>query len=261
MTEYPDSCLVLFARAPVVGRVKTRLIPALGAEGACALHQRLLARVLALLQQAPCAVELWVDGQPDHPAFAAFAGPLHLQMGADLGERLAGAAADVLQRFRQVLFIGADCPFLDEGYLRDALTALQAGSELVIGPASDGGYVLLGLARHEPALFRHIDWGGPEVLHQTLAQAASCGLEPVLLPTLPDIDRPADLALLPADFLSAGFLSAGSLSAGFLYTGQPPAERMPAGLVPASAGACGYNAALPAMSAPGHPSTLEHADD
>jgi len=234
--KYPHTCLVLFARAPVTGQVKTRLIPALGAEGACALYQSLLQRALGLLQQAPCAAELWVDEQPAHPAFAAFPGEPRLQQGPDLGARLAHAAADVLQRYRQVLFIGTDCPALDAAYLEEALTALQGDAGisqptgldsppiplptpksdrlLVIGPATDGGYVLLGLAGLEPALFRDIDWGGPQVLQQTLARAASCDLVPHLLPGLPDIDRPEDLRLLPC------------------------------GLVPAGPAACGYNAAL-----------------
>jgi rSAM/selenodomain-associated transferase 1 len=200
--QYPHACIALFARAPVAGQVKTRLIPALGPGGACALHTRLLRQMQDVLQrQRLCVVELWVDQLPGHAAFAAFGDAVHQQQGSDLGERLSHAAREVLQRHRQLVFIGTDCPALDASYLEAALAALATEADVVIGPALDGGYVLLGLKVPEPRLFAAIGWGGPEVLEQTLRQAVLCGLQTTLLPALADIDRPEDLALLPADWL------------------------------------------------------------
>ena len=194
---YPDACIVLFARAPVSGQVKTRLIPALGAGGACALHEQLLGKVLMILnQKVLCARELWVDQLPEHPAFASFAGPVHLQQGADLGARLSHALQQVHLRHRHVVFIRTDCPGLDIPYLEQALKALQSGRELVLGPATDGGYVLIGCADFYPALFNGIAWGTSEVLLQTIQQAEYMKLDYTLLPALSDIDRPEDLQLL-----------------------------------------------------------------
>lgn len=189
--------IVLFARAPVPGLVKTRLIPALGAAGACAMHELLLAKVLQMLDQnLLCAQELWVDQLPEHPAFAPFKGPIHVQQGEDLGARLSHSLQQVLLRHRFVVFIGTDCPGLDLTYLEQALKALQAGKQLVLGPANDGGYVLIGCANFYPALFAGIHWGSSEVLSQTLQQAEQGKLDYVLLSTLSDIDRPEDLQLL-----------------------------------------------------------------
>lgn len=197
--KYPGACIAVFARAPVPGLVKTRLIPALGADGACALHVRLLTGTLqTVLDQSLCHVELWVDQLPAHPAFEAFTGPVYVQQGADLGERLAAAARQILSRHRQVLFIGTDCPGLDERYLGQALAWLQT-CEVVAGPATDGGYVLLAMRHEYPGLFDGIDWGGSRVMQQTAARAAALMLSLRYLPALADIDRPEDLALLPRD--------------------------------------------------------------
>lgn len=197
--KYPQACIVLFARAPLPGQVKTRLIPALGPEGACELHQQLLQRIIAKLNASTlCTAELWTDQQAGHVAFAPFCGAIHLQQGADLGERLGHAARDALQRYEQLLFIGTDCPALDEAYLAAALGELQH-CDVVIGPATDGGYVLLGIRRWHPGLFADISWGSSAVLQQTLAAAQQAGLNVMLLSELADIDRPEDLPLISRD--------------------------------------------------------------
>jgi hypothetical protein len=194
---YPQACIVLFARAPVPGQVKTRLIPALGAAGACAVHEQLLGKVLKVLDEnGLCAQELWVDQLPEHPAFASFKGPVHVQLGNDLGARLGHAMRQVRLDYRQVIFIGTDCPALDIRYLEQALKALQSGKQLVVGPAADGGYVLIGCSELYAALFEGIDWGTSEVLSQTLQKAEQLKLDYAVLATLSDIDRPEDLQLL-----------------------------------------------------------------
>lgn len=119
------------------------------------------------------------------------------QQGADLGERMAHAFAQAFERgFQRVVLVGADCPSLDVAVLARAFQALGR-HELVLGPAGDGGYYLIGLNRPCPALFSGIAWGSHQVLAQTLAAAARAALVTALLERLPDVDRPADLAALP----------------------------------------------------------------
>ncbi len=194
MPAEPAIDIAVFARAPVAGRAKTRLIPLLGAEGAAALQRRLIERTLATARAVPRArLTLWVSGDPAHP-FVAEAAARHGaavagQHGADLGARMnhafeAAAAPLVL--------VGTDCPQMSAADLGAAAAAL-ATHEVVIQPASDGGYVLIGLARPQPPLFESIDWGGPKVLSQTLARIDALGLNCLLRPTLDDLDTPADL--------------------------------------------------------------------
>lgn len=192
--KYPEACIALFARVPVPGKVKTRLIPALGVEGACRLHERLLARILGVLQQQTlCDAELWLDAAGSHPLIDNCGLPQHLQQGDDLGARMAHAVATTLQRYRQVLVIGTDTPTLDADYLEQALQALQQGNDVVLGPAFDGGYVLIGLAGQPFAVFDAVEWGTEKVLQQTLTRVAAAGLRCHLLDAQPDVDRPEDL--------------------------------------------------------------------
>jgi len=195
--KYPDACIALFARLPVAGQVKTRLIPVLGEQGACQLHERLLARILGVVQpQTLCAAELWLDTAGSHPLIDACSLPQHLQQGEDLGARMAHAAAATLQRYRRVLVIGTDTPTLDVSYLEQALQALDEGNDVVLGPAFDGGYVLIGLADQPWPVFDAIAWGTAQVLQQTLAAVAAAGLRCHLLQAQPDVDRPEDLRYL-----------------------------------------------------------------
>src|SRR5690606_26686952 len=120
---------------------------------------------------------------------------LHSQAQGNLGQRLEAAAKAVLARCEGLLFIGSDCPFLDAHYLRQALEHLQQG-ETVVGPAQDGGYVLLVLRQCHAELFRDIPWGSERVLAVTEERLRQLGLRFHRLPTLPDIDRPAALATL-----------------------------------------------------------------
>ena len=195
------ACIVLFARAPRPGKVKTRLIPVLGAEGACRLHENLLSRALQLLRACECCkTQLWLDEAGYSAGFDIYDGPLFLQQGKDLGERMSAAFKTVLQSHTSMLLIGSDCPGLTLQYLQAALIHLESGSDLVLGPASDGGYVLIGLKRHYPALFENVDWGTENVLAQTLAIAARLQLQVAQLQTMTDIDRPEDLHVLGIPF-------------------------------------------------------------
>ncbi len=191
--------LIVMTRLPRVGRNKTRLIPALGPAGATAMHDRLarhtVGRVSAFVLMHPAsALRICLDGgcPSDGRAWLGDC-DCRIQVDGDLGQRLAAAVEDAFDAgARRVVVIGTDCPSLDEPLLADAFAALVS-SDLVFGPAADGGYYLIGLARSCPPVFRGMDWGGPEVLHQSLEAARTAGHQAALLDVRPDVDTPEDL--------------------------------------------------------------------
>lgn len=196
-----DNAVLIFAKTPLEGRVKTRLIPALGERGATALYVALLERELAWISREPgCAVELWVTPQADHPVFRRLQRrhgfSLHLQQGGDLGERMEHASRQALTRYRRLLLLGVDCPALAVEHLRQAFRWLAEGEDAVLGPAQDGGYVLLGLQAWDGRLFRGHEWGGSRVAETTRAVMREAGWRWRELPLLWDLDRPEDLARL-----------------------------------------------------------------
>lgn len=197
--RYPQGLIVVFAKAPEPGAVKTRLIPVLGADGAADLSARLILDTLERVRTSALApFELHVSPDTGHPFFRSLADPppLRQQCGNDLGERMHAALADALTRAGFAVLIGTDCPALDAGHLDRACAALAAGRDAVLGPAADGGYVLVGLRRTVPELFSGVSWGGDRVLAQTRARLAALGWDWEELPTLWDLDRPEDLARL-----------------------------------------------------------------
>jgi len=205
----PDTAILVFARAPVAGATKTRLIPLLGAEGAAALHRRLLLHALAVAAAAaPGKLDLWCSPDDSHPFLQAAASRhgarLQLQQGADLGARMAHAFAQALRQSRQVVIIGTDCPVLTAAHLLETAAALREGHDAVFAPAEDGGYVLVGIAREAPLLFDGIAWGGPDVMAGTRERLRDSRLRWRELATLWDIDRPDDYHRL----LQSGLLDA-----------------------------------------------------
>ena len=179
------------------GRVKTRLIPALGAEGAAALARQMLESTFAAAITADIGpVELCADPAPEDPAWAGLIPPgveTFPQGEGDLGARLSRASARTVSHGERVLLIGADCPALDAARLRAAAAALDEHDACIL-PAEDGGYVLLGLTRHDPGLFENIGWSGPDVARGTIARLAALGWRTWVGETLRDVDEPADLA-------------------------------------------------------------------
>lgn len=191
--------LILFARFPVAGKVKTRLIPALGAKGAAALHRRLVLRTLrtahALCQSQNVELEIRFAGD-DANEMQHWLGDQWLcrpQCEDDLGQRMAGAFAD---SFREgstaTVIIGSDCPSLTPEILAAAFESLKTNS-VVFGPATDGGYYLIGLMRLVPEIFQGIAWGTETVLAQSLELLARNNYKPALLQPLDDLDRPEDV--------------------------------------------------------------------
>jgi uncharacterized protein len=176
------SRVLVFAREPRAGRVKTRLIPLLGEAGAARLHARLVRRALATARAARLGrVQLWSTRR---------------QRGADLGARMLHAFRQGLRRAERVILIGADCPALRARDLRRAARWLAGGADAVFAPAEDGGYALVALRRVSPRLFEEIPWGGAQVMAQTRARLALLGWRWRELPTVWDVDRPEDVPRL-----------------------------------------------------------------
>jgi len=198
--------LILFARSPEIGRVKTRLEPALGNNAVLSLYRKMLQQQLSMVENfSHAACEIWVDGDTGHEDFKQLRSGIRQQEGRDLGERMCLAMADALERFETAVLIGCDCPDLDEDYLLGAFHSLEQGYDAVFGPATDGGYVLIGLKnggnkgyRH---LFENIDWGTEQVMEQTRSSLGASGMRWRELSPLRDIDEPADLQYLPEHYL------------------------------------------------------------
>jgi len=193
--------IVVFAKAPLAGFAKTRLIPALGQLGAADLAQRLLEHTLhEALTSRVGSVELCVTPSVTNPVWKNMLLPdgIHLtdQGEGDLGERMARAAQRVIDAGEAVLLMGTDCPQLDEARLQEAAQALQC-SEATLIPAFDGGYVLLGLTRFDSSVFTGIAWSTDSVLNDTLNRLKQLGWGVKVLPTLHDVDEPSDLEYLP----------------------------------------------------------------
>ena len=188
--------LVLFTRYPQPGQAKTRLIPALGAAGAAALHRRLTEATLATLLATGLPVEIWVTGAPA-AAFEAWLGtgtPIRPQECGDLGARM-----DRALRPTPAILVGADLPTLAASHITQA-AALLADGTVALGPAEDGGYYLVGLPAPAPFLFEAMAWSTAGVLAETRRRLQAHAVRHALLATLPDLDRPEDLARFPGLF-------------------------------------------------------------
>lgn len=187
--ETPE--IAIFARWPEPGKAKTRLIPALGDDGAAHLYRKLLELTVREARASELPFHLRITGaQPQ--AFRDWLGDdldVRDQGDGDLGEKLARVAAPGIM-------IGSDCPGLTAALLREAASVLP-NRDAVIGPASDGGYWLLGLREPCPALFADIAWSTPQVFPETLLRLEARGISPHLLPELADIDTPEDLEAFP----------------------------------------------------------------
>jgi len=191
------------ARHPEAGRVKTRLARVIGADAAAALYRAFILDLADRLAALPYAVTWAID-----PAGAPFTtlvphARCRVQQGGDLGERMAGAfAAEFADGGGAVAMIGADVPHVPAVVFAETAAVLGRDADVVVGPAEDGGYYLVGLTAPAPALFADVAWSTADVLATTLAHARDAGLRTHLLPPTFDVDEPADidrLARLIAD--------------------------------------------------------------
>jgi rSAM/selenodomain-associated transferase 1 len=198
MNTRNETVLIVFAKNPVPGRVKTRLIPELGEEGAAALYRELMERTLQTAAGSGLKhVELHCTPSIADPVFQDFRErfnlSLHLQQGRDLGERMHHAFSQVLFNNGAAVLIGCDCPGLKPEDLDTAREKLNDDVDVVLGPASDGGYYLIGLKEEQPSLFENMEWGGAYVLDKTRERIKERNLSCFELPTYTDIDRPGDI--------------------------------------------------------------------
>jgi rSAM/selenodomain-associated transferase 1 len=190
-----DVAVLVFSRAPRPGRVKSRLVPRLGASGAARLHVRLTRQALRTAAAAGCGpVELHLTAR--HAMFRTLFRNGRLQRGADLGERMHRALSRALRCHRAAILIGSDCPDLLPADVRRAARLLAGGCDVVLGPAEDGGYVLIGARRVTRALFEGIEWGTSGVYAATAERLEAAGYRWRALRPLWDVDRPEDLGRL-----------------------------------------------------------------
>jgi rSAM/selenodomain-associated transferase 1 len=196
--------LIIFAKAPVAGFAKTRLIPQLGPQGAAALAGHMLNHALEQARlanigpvQLCCAPD---DSHPDLLAAAKRHGATPTQQGeGDLGARMHRAFVRALSQHDSAIIIGTDAPSLDARYLRDAVVQLRTRGA-VFGPAYDGGYTLIGLRHAHGSLFDQMPWSTAQVMALTRQRLSALGISHAELATLHDVDEPVDLAFLPADW-------------------------------------------------------------
>ncbi|MDQ3730605.1 MAG: TIGR04282 family arsenosugar biosynthesis glycosyltransferase [Pseudomonadota bacterium] len=206
---FPNARLLVFAKAPVAGQVKTRMMPYLDPQSCAALQRWLTERTLTTaVSAAMCRVELWCAPHCAHPFFreceSRYGVALCAQWGATLGARMSFALRRALERADFAIIVGCDCPVISPAYLKRACALLVDGAPVVVGPAEDGGYVLIGLSRKTlisardaaTTLFTNITWGTPAVMEQTRARLRGVNWEWHELEPLWDVDRPTDLARL-----------------------------------------------------------------
>ncbi len=191
--------LIVFTRFPLAGQAKTRLIPALGAEGAAELQRRMSEYIFSqcceLTAIRPVRIEVFCDGGTDNDIVRWLPDGMAYQRqhSGDLGQRIEHAFNyGFSAKMERIIVVGADCPFLTPAIMEEGFKCLRK-TDIVLGPTHDGGFYLIGLTRHEISLWGNVEWGTQHVLRQTLKNAGKLALSHSLLTTLADIDRPADL--------------------------------------------------------------------
>jgi rSAM/selenodomain-associated transferase 1 len=193
--------VILFARPLVRGTVKTRLEPALGADGALRLYEALLRYVASVCQAAELG-PLTLAYAGDRPGAAlaalgeALGATLVSQGSGDLGDRMARALGDALEAGTWPVLLGTDLAGLKPGHLTAAAAALRAGDDYAFAPAEDGGYGVVAARRLDPELFAAMPWSTPSVMKETAGRLAALGRVWTRLPSLYDIDGPEDLPRL-----------------------------------------------------------------
>lgn len=206
---------IIFAKAPHPGLAKTRLIPALGEEGAARLALRMLDSTLASALTAELGpVELRVTPALGTAVWQGITLPSSIlardQGEGDLGARLARATELAIERGEAVLLIGTDCVEMSAALLHTAAAALQR-HDAVLYPTADGGYALLGLTRYHPTLFSDIAWSTDTVAFDTTCRIVRLGWSLYQGPMLHDVDEPDDLVRLPSTWLQPGEIQATSV--------------------------------------------------
>lgn len=188
--------LVVFTKNAVKGKVKSRLAASIGEDEALQIHNKLLKRTKTIVNLEEIRLFIYYSDYIEHEDDWPVDVFKKIQSGEDLGARMMNAFTNTFcEGYEKVVIIGTDCAQLETSHLNEAFMRL-INNEVVIGPAYDGGYYLIGLNKIIPGLFRSIDWGTNEVLAQTLAICSELKLNTYLLPLLADVDREEDLKYL-----------------------------------------------------------------
>jgi len=195
--KYPDARLLILSKAPEPGAVKTRLIPMLGATGAARLYATMLHECIDRLVAANlCPVDLWCAPAASHPFFIScrqqYGVTLQQQAAGDLGQRMEQALGTALRRSRYAVLVGADCPGMGISDIEEALQALRQGTEVVLGPALDGGYYLVAMRSSHAWMFNDMPWGSADVLRLTESRLRARGVSWHRLTVRRDLDTPQD---------------------------------------------------------------------
>lgn len=194
----PAGKILVFAREPVAGHVKTRLARSIGDQAAVQFHQEIVTKTVDMAANSGLAeLELHVSGNMEHPFFRFLADQysmrICLQEGNDLGEKMFYALKKALDHASYCILIGTDCPVMTADYLKQAFHILEKGMDAVIGPAEDGGYVLIGASRIDISWFNNIDWGSQHVLAQSRQRLTANNARYEELQQLWDVDHIDDL--------------------------------------------------------------------
>ncbi len=195
--KYPDARLLVLSKAPDPGLVKTRLIPVIGAAGAAELYEDLLCSSLETAVNSDlCPVHLWCSPTMEHPFFQQcrqrYDVELHEQSQGDLGRRMSHALEFSSRYSQPLVLIGADCPALSVEDLDEAFTLLGQGTEVVLGPAEDGGYYLIGMRGLYPFVFDDVPWSTSTVLELTKNRLNNRRVQWQCLAPHRDLDTPDD---------------------------------------------------------------------
>ena len=193
-----QSVLIVFAKAPVAGQVKTRLIPELGLKQSLYVYERMLSRTVRLAKKSDFnSVKLFIDGNIRHSYFNSvkkrYGIRLYPQKGHDLGRRMFNAFQSVLNKYKYAVLIGSDCPGIVVNDLRTSLSLLKQDNDIVLGPANDGGYYLVGLKKNNDKLFNNIQWSTESVANETYRIVKELNWKLSKLPVHTDIDNSRDL--------------------------------------------------------------------
>ncbi len=192
--KFPDSKIIIFCKAPIPGTVKTRLLSVLSEEQASELHIKLATETInQAIKSQLCPVEIWCFPDTHHPFFQMFNIDLKKQQGNNLGERMYHALQTTLEQSSSAILIGTDSPSMTMNDLEQALTKLEEGCDVVIAPAEDGGYTLIGMKKVCRSIFKNIDWGTSKVFDQTISEINKLDLRLNELTMQWDVDRPEDL--------------------------------------------------------------------
>lgn len=202
-----DTAVIVMAKLPLPGLAKTRLAPVLGEQGAAQLAERMLHEAIGQAVLASIGPVQWrVAPHVAHPIVEQMQREHGVSIAAqgdgDLGARMQRAFNDAFIDHSAALLIGSDMPALDAACLRLAASALRT-HDAVFVPAADGGYGLIGLRRAQPALFNNMPWSTAQVMQRTRERLAQLQLTHAELPTLHDVDEPADLVHVPVEWLAS----------------------------------------------------------